>query len=117
MKVLEHSAEIGMFDLHREVRAIQRIEPAEAAVDVELQPLDRSLQFHADVAPGEKRIDGTDVPVHFRPVRVEFSIAGDRKQAVGAGFDGHRLKDSDALRLAGLAIGEPQVVELCVLND
>ena len=95
-----------MLEFQGEIRTVQRIESAEAALDVELQPLDCSLQRHPDVPPGEKRIDGSDVSVHFRPVLVELSIAGDRQQAVGAGFNGQRLEERDAIRLAGLAIGQ-----------
>ena len=85
-KVLEHPAEIRMLEIQGEIRAIQGIETAEAAIDVELQPLDRSLHLHADVSPGEQRIDGSQVSIDFRPVFVELSIAGDRQQAVSAGF-------------------------------
>ena len=55
--------------------------------------------------------------VHFRPELVELSIAGDRQQAVGAGFNGQRLEERTAIRLAGLAIGQFHMAELCVLDD
>ena len=75
-----------MLEFQGEIRAIQGIQTPEAAIDVELQPLDRSLHLHADVSPGEKRIDGPQVSVYFRPVFVELAIAGNRQQAVSAGF-------------------------------
>ena len=116
-KVLEHPADVRMLEDQCEIRTVQGVESAEAAIDAELQPFDCSLHRHADVPPGEKRIDGTDVTVHFRPVLVEPAFAGDCQQAVLAGFDGQGLELRDAVRVTGFAIGHLDIAELCVLDD
>ena len=116
-KVPEHSPDIRMREFQREIRAVQGVKLAQAAIDAELQPFDCSLYRHADVPPGEKRVDGTDVPINFRPVLVDPSLAGHCQQSVLAGFYGQGLEVRDTVRVARYAIGHLDIAEPCVPDD
>ena len=116
-QVLEHFPEVRMLELQGQIRARQRIELAETAIDVELQSFDRALDVQSDVPSSEECVDRPHVSVQHARVAVETSFPGDGQEPVGPRFDGQRLNERDAVRLPGLAIRDFDVAELAVQDD
>jgi hypothetical protein len=117
VEVLEHGAKVGVLHLQRKVGTVQRIETAETALDLEPQVSDRGLDRHADVPPGDERVQGSQLTRQRGRIVIEPALPGDRQQAGRSGLDGQRLEEHDAVRRPGLAISDPHVVELAVLDE
>ena len=116
-EVLEHRADVRVLDLQGELGAVEGVQAAQSALDVELEVLDPGLERHADVPPRE---EGVERP-HFarQPGRVpaDPALAGDRQEIARAGRDGERLEERDAVLLAWRAIGDAHVAEIAFADD
>ena len=79
VEVLEHRADIRVLDLQGEVGAVEGIQAAQAALDVEPELLDPGLERHADVSPREEGVERPQLSrqsvVAYRPTRPLPEIA------------------------------------------
>ncbi|HTS54180.1 MAG TPA: hypothetical protein VMH26_12970 [Burkholderiales bacterium] len=106
-----------MLDLHGEIGSVQGIEAADATFDIDSQVAQRGLDRRADVSPRGERIQGPQLAAHRGRELVEPAFPGDGEQAIGTGADAQRLDQRYPVRLASLAIGDPDVADLAAPDD
>ncbi len=116
-EVLEHRADVRVLDLHGEVGAVEGVQAAQSALDVEPELLDPGLERHADVPPREERVERPQLSRQRGRVPADPALGGDRQEVGRAGRDRERLEERDAVRLAGRAIGDAHIAEIAFADD